>query len=430
MKKLFVLFLFIASIVKAQEPLRLQDAINIALKNSYDIQLAKNNTEINGINNDYGIAGGLPVVTATGTDNEQVTSLNQKLANGTSTNRSGVTGNTLSAGISAGILLYNGMRVVTTKKRLEQLQLQSNDLLNAQIQNTLALVMTQYYEVVRQQSYIKTIDGSIDAAKQRLDIVKARQSVGLANNADLFQSQLDLNALIQTKQSQQLVIDQAKTDLLASLNLKTDSTIIIEDTIIVDKTLQQDAVLAGIGNNASILAADKQIQINQLIEKETTAQRYPSLRFNAGYNYNRAQSSAGFTLLNQAYGPFAGINLSIPIYNGSVYKKQQQVAAIDTRNAVIQKETLVRDNTAAAVKTFQGYRNALDQLEGQQQNYKLSQQLLDLVLQKFQLRQATIVDVKQAQQSFEEAGFLLVNLSFAAKSDEIELKRITNSLAF
>jgi len=430
MKNVFIIFLFIAVASKAQSPLRLQEAVNIALKNSFDIQLAKNNVEVNSIYNDYGIAGGLPTVTGTATDNEQVTNLSQKLSNGTNTNQSGVSANNLNAGVSAGILLYNGMRVVTTKKKLEQLELQSKELLNAQVQNTIALVMTQYYEIVRQQGYMKTIDGSIAAADKRLEIVKTRQQIGLANNADLYQSQLDLNALLQIKQSQQLVIDQAKTDLLASLNLKTDSVITINDTILVDKYISKDSVLNGVNNNASITAAIRQIQINELIEKETAAQRYPSLRVSTGYNYSRSQSSAGFNLLTQTNGPFLGLNLSVPIYNGNIVKRQQQAAAIDTRNAIIQKETLVRDNNAAIVKTYQGYRNALQQLETQQQNTLLSQQLLDLVLQKFQLKQATIIDVKQAQQSFEDAGYLLVNLSFAAKAAEIELKRITNSLQF
>lgn len=430
MKKIVIILAFVCGIAQAQNTLSLQDVINIALKNNFDIQLAKNNTEINKIYNDYGIAGGLPVVTGTGTDNEQVTTLNQKLSNGTTTNKTGVTSNALNASVNAGILLYNGMRVVTTKKRLEQLELQSQQLLNAQIQNTIALVMTQYYEIVRQQDYMKTIDASITASQQRLDIVKTRLDVGLANNADLFQSQLDLNNLIQTKRSQQLVVDQAKTDLLASLNLKTDSAIAIADTIVVDKNLQLNAVIAGVQNNAQIIAADEQIEINRLIEKETAAQRYPSFRFNAGVNYGRSQSAAGFTLLNQSYGPFAGLSITLPIYNGSVYKKQQQVAAIDTRNAIIQKENLVKNNTAAAVKSFQAYENALSQLQTQQENYNLSKQLLDLVLQKFELRVATIIDVKQAQESFEQAGYLLVNLNFAAKASEIELKRIMNTLTF
>ncbi|MEP6845896.1 MAG: TolC family protein [Panacibacter sp.] len=429
MKKMFVIFILIAFQSKAQK-LTLEEAINIALKNSFDIQLAKNNVDASTLLNNYGVAGGLPTVSATANDNEQVTNLNQKLSNGTNTNRSGVAANNLNAGLTGSILLYNGMRVVSTKKRLEQLQQQNEQLLNVQIQNTIALVMTQYYDVVRQQSYLKTLNASIDAAVQRLEIVKTQQFVGLANDADLFQSQLDLNALQQNKQAQQVIIDQAKTDFLTSLNLKPDSTVNISDTILTNKNILLDSVLSNLPQNPLIIAADRQININQLIEKETAAQRYPSLRFNTGFNYNRSQSEAGFNLLNQTYGPTFGLNLSIPIYNGSAYKRQQKVAEIDTKNAILQKESLLRDNASAAVKTHQAYSSALQQLESQKENYRLAQQLLDLVLKKFELRNATIVEVKNAQQTFENAGFLLVNLSFASKSAEIELKRLSNRLDF
>ena len=85
---------------------------------------------------------------------------------------------------------------------------------------------------------------------------------------------------------------------------------------------------------------------------------------------------------------------------------------------------------ANAVKTYQAYASALKQLETQKENYLLAQQLLDLVLKKFELRNATIIDVKNAQETFENAGYLFTNLSFAAKSAEIELKRISNTLVF
>jgi outer membrane protein TolC len=134
MRKILVILLLICFQTQAQQQLALEEAINIALKNSFDIQLARNNVDANTILNNYGVAGGLPTVSATGTDNEQITTLNQKLSNGTNTNRTGVTANNLNANVTGSILLYNGMRVVSTKNRLEVLQHQSEQLLNSQIQ--------------------------------------------------------------------------------------------------------------------------------------------------------------------------------------------------------------------------------------------------------------------------------------------------------
>ncbi|GAC1449650.1 MAG: hypothetical protein NVSMB7_11710 [Chitinophagaceae bacterium] len=72
MKPLFFSFLLLVlhQVTGAQQ-LRLLDAVSIALKNSLDIQLVKNNLQISDISNNIGMAGGLPLVTATGSDNEQ-----------------------------------------------------------------------------------------------------------------------------------------------------------------------------------------------------------------------------------------------------------------------------------------------------------------------------------------------------------------------
>lgn len=431
MRKTLVLFFLTAGGTAgfAQQPLTLTDAINTALKNSYDIQLARNSLAISHINNHIGVAGGLPLVSATGNDNEQLTSINQKFADPSrDTKRDNVGSNNLTLGVTGSLLLFNGNRVVATKKRLGELQQQNQQLLNAQIQNTIAAVMTKYYDVVRQQTYLRTILQSIDVSRKRLEIVQVRKDVGLSNNADIFQAQLDLNALVQSQQAQELVIVQAKTDLLNLIFLKPDASILISDTILIDRGVQLDSVRVNLAKNPVLAAADRQVRINELIEKETAALRYPSIRANAGYNLTSSKSAAGFSLLNQSYGPFVGINLAIPIYNGSINKRQQQVANINTRNALIQRDNLVLDYETGMVRTYQSYTSTLNQLQTEQKNYQLSTQLLDLVLQKFQLGQATIIDVKQAQQSFENEGYRLVNLNYAAKVAEIELKRLASWL--
>ncbi len=426
MKKLIIL-LFIATKLPAQQ-LALQDVINISLKNSFDIQIAKNNVEINKINNNIGVAGGLPTVTGTASDQESVVNINQKINTGTEISKTGAISNTLNANVTGTLLLYNGYRVLATKKRLEELQAQSQQTLNAQIQNTIAAVMTKYFDVVRQQAYIKTLQQSIDLSKKQLELIETKQTIGLANNANLFQSQIDLNTRQQDMQTQLLIVSQAKTDLLNLLNVKPDSLITINDTIIVDATVQLDDVLNSVNQNPQILSLDQQIKINQLIEKETAAQRYPSLRANTGINYGRTQSDAGQLLLNQSYGPFVGISISVPIYNGGTIKRQQQVASINTKNATLQKENLALDFKSNAVKTYQSYTAGIAQAATQKNTYNLSAQLVDLALQRYQLAQATIIELREAQKSFEDAGYRLINLNYTAKIAEIELKRVAGKL--
>ncbi|HEV9037683.1 MAG TPA: TolC family protein [Puia sp.] len=435
MRKLYSVWtaLTLSTMILQAQPLTRDEAVRIALKNNLGIELARNAVAIASINNSYGIAGGLPVVTGTISDQENSPSFRQVYSNAASNKASNnAFSNNLSGGVNGYMLLYNGQRVINAKRQLNTVEAQTRQVLSSRALILVNNVLLKYYDVVRQQSYAKTLQASIDAQKQQLAIVQAQQSVGLANNADLFQSQVDLNTQVQNLQAQQLVIDQDKTDLLTLMTLNPDSAIVIEDTILIDRDIQLPTILSAVRDaNPDVIAANLQITVNQYIENQVSALRYPSLTVNGGYNYSRTNNSSASQyspLFSLNYGPYVGVTLGIPIFNGNIYKKQQQVAGINIKNARAVRDTLVLGYTSAAVKSYQAYTSNLRQVATAQATYDLSRKLLDLVMQRFQLKQATIVDVKNAQQSFENAGFLLVNVSYAAKASEITLRRYANQL--
>ena len=437
MQKLTSLFLVLCFVVvastsaDAQKILSLNEAIQTALKNSYEIQLVENNLAIAKNNNNFGVAGGLPTITNTSTNNNTLTTINQTFPDANrNTSRNGVDGSTLNSAVNANMILFNGYRVQATKSRLESLQTQNKFLLESQLLNTISTVMQQYYNIVRQQAFLKTIQKSIEASQQRLDIVKTRQQIGVANQTDLLQSNIDLNALLQAKQNQLLIIDQVKADLLNTIVMPATTPVIINDSIEIDDQIILSVVEDKMKNHPLLQSAQQLININQFLEKETKSLTYPTLRASTGFNYNSNKSAAGFILLNESYGPFLGVNLSIPIYSGGANKRAIKNAAINTKTAKIQLQNTEQDLSTELFKTYQSYKNSLKQTPIEIQNFEMSQSLLDLVMQKYQLGQATMVDVKQAQQSFETAGFRLVSLRFSAKIAEIELKRLSNQLTF
>ena len=153
------------------------------------------------------------------------------------------------------MVLFNGYRVQATKNRLESLERQNKSLLESQLLNTISTVMQQYYNVVSQQAFLKTIQKSIETSKQRLDIVETRQKIGVANQADFLQSNLDLNALIQAEQNQLLIIDQAKADLLNTIVMPNTNSVIINDSIKVDDQLVLSVVEAKIKEHPLLQSA-------------------------------------------------------------------------------------------------------------------------------------------------------------------------------
>ena len=424
------ILLLIPIIVGAQVPVTIANAIDTALKNNYDIRIAKNNSEIGKINNTYGMAGGLPSVNASAGDNKSVLNLQQKTSSGIDISKNNVNSNSYNAGVTAGIVLFNGFRIIAVKGRLNLLQTQSELQLNQQIQTTIAAVMETYYDIIRQQSYLNIIQSSLDISSKKLEIVKDRYKVGMANEADLLQAQMDLNTAQQNLKGQLLIIDQDKISLLQLMAVKQFFPVTVIDTISIDKSIRKDTIINYLENNPQYLSAEQQIKINEQIVKEQRAQRYPSIRASAGYNLNYSSSSAGFNLFTQNYGPTVGATIQIPIFNGNIYKIQQEVALYNVKNATLQKESLLTALKADAIKTYQSYESTLQQLDSQQKSYQDAGKLVNIVIQRFRLNQATILDVKAAQDSFESAGYMFVNLKYAAKVAEIELKRLIYQLSY
>lgn len=428
MRYLFLFFFISPFIGTAQSRLTLQDAVALALKNNLAVQIAGNNNQIATLNNHKSIAGASPVVTANLNNQESVVNINQELNTGVKLNRNAATNNVTNGNVTGTIVLYNGLRIKTTLQRLQETQNQSLQLLNAEVLNSIAATYVAYYTVVRQQLTYKMQEKNVQLSKERLALISFKKEAGLANNADIFQAEIDLNTRQQDLQNSLLAIQQAKTSLYGVINIALDTNLIVQDTIITQAFIPLSNVLAGIQNNPIINVAQSQIKISELLEKETMALGIPTLRANAGISYNRNQANGGQLLLNQNYGPFVSLGVQIPIYNGGAAKRQLQTAKINTQNAKLAQQSTAVSLKTQAMQTHQTYTNSLQQISLQKQSVALSEKLLQLTLEKYKLNTATSIELREAQLSYEEAVLRLINLNFTTKLAEIELGRLANTI--
>jgi outer membrane protein TolC len=431
MKKVFfILCVFMPWLLQAQQTLLLRSAIDSTLKNSFDIRIARNNTEISTLNYSFGNAGGLPSVGISVSDNAALNTPDQKFRNGTETTYSNSLDNNLNAGIYASMTLFNGFKVIAGYRRLQMLQEQSELLLNQMIQSKVADVMVTYFDIIRQQRYLKIIESTLAVSEKKLEIVNQRDSVGMASGMDIMQAQMDVNIAYQNQEIQKMMIEQAKTDLLALMSSKKFYQFTVDDSISVDTGISADSVLNALKNNPQYLVAEKQTHINEQLMKEVNAQRYPSVKISAGYNFERSESDKAALYFGQGYGPSAGLTLQIPLYNGNAVRRHVKAARIEILNAQLATESTLNNLTSNAVKAYQSYSTAVRQLNRQQENYILAAKLMNLVLENFQVRQATILDVKAAQSSFENAAYSLVNTQYVAKLAEIQLQTLIFKLKY
>ena len=139
---LLLLVFFRLQAVSAQtQVLTVDEAVSMALKANYDIQIARGDADIAHLNNTRGNAGMLPVLNLVVNENFTLNAFQQKLANGTEFVAAGAPFNTSSAGLQLSWPLFDGRRMQISKNRLEQTSALGQLNLKSMVQTTVANVL-------------------------------------------------------------------------------------------------------------------------------------------------------------------------------------------------------------------------------------------------------------------------------------------------
>jgi len=419
---------FVSPLFSQSGTLTLQDAMDIALKNSLQIEVARNDFEISQNNNHAGNAGMLPSVTLNVTDNPSLTNIHQELVNGTIIKSDNVGANTFNANIQVGFTLFDGGKMFATRERFRELERLGESNLKATIQNTLSDVIQAYSNVVTQEKYTRVLQELLRVSNARKDLVGAQKDAGLANNTDVFLAQLDVDSRNQAIISQQVAVKNAITAMNVLLNIPADSTYQLQDELEVNSTLDKATLEGLFKNNPEYIAAENQARVALQMQKEMSAARYPQLGLTASYGYNLAQSQAGFSLFNQTYGPAGLITLSVPLFSGNVNARNYQNAKLAYESAQLQQEQTLLTLSSSFEQAWQLYSVALVQVENDKSSVATARQYVDLMEQRYNLGQSTVVDFREAQRSFEETNYRLISNQYLLKLAETDLLRLTGQL--
>ncbi len=210
-----ILFLFLP--ISAQEKLSIEEAIQIAVKNNYDILIAHNDADIARINNTPGNAGMLPSLQLGGSGNYSVADVKRDLASGTSNSYSSSTSTSLNGGAQLSWTLFDGGRMFVTKKKLSEIESLGSIQFRDQVLATVYDVIAAYYDVVRQKQELNSINELINYNRERVTIAQAGYQAGSMIRTDVLQAKIDLNVTMENAINQQFVIEAARKTLMHCL---------------------------------------------------------------------------------------------------------------------------------------------------------------------------------------------------------------------
>lgn len=436
-KKCFFLFLLLLSVgaLKAQQQvLTLEQAIDVALKNNFDIRLARNTAELSA--NDYAYANFafVPRVNATAGTTWNSTATKQEFVNGTKRDTSGIKGNNLTGNVTLSWTLFDGLKMFATRNKIASIRDLGELAIKDQVQNSISTIIGGYYNIVQQKQQLKALAEQMSISEERVKLSDAKFSTGLAPKTDLLQSKVDLNAQKALYIRQQTLIEQSKALLNQLMAVPAGATgYDVVDSIPLNSGLSFSVLQQNIANNNTAIKVQQQnVNISALTVRERKADYFPVISFNSGYNYNRNTSNAASNAFSPRFSRNAvfnyGFTAAIPIFNGFNVKRQVQNARID-----FDFQNITLDNVRSQVdlslnNAFKDYEYYKKQVSLEEETNDLARENAMVALERFKQGVSTILEVKIAQQSLEDSYYRLIQARYNTKLAETELGRLNGAL--
>ena len=424
---LTVLGLILATGLRAQDSLSLDQAIELALANNFNIRLMKNETAIAELNNTRANAGMLPVVTLNAGDNlTNALNFRQKLANGTELSRPFGLFNSFNANVSTAWTFYDGGRMYLEKKRLETLSQQGAQELVQQLQQTIAETSIAWYAVARQQETLRNIDEVIAAVNDRLQLASRRLDAGLGNKSDVLQAQIDLNDRRKDRIMAENAFEEARRQLNVLLAREPGIPFFARKTALSlpeepNVTALQQQMLA---SNPALSVLETALQLAQIVEHQTQALNKPRLGLTGAYSFQRSDNTAGFSLSSSQHGPAVGVNFSMPLYTGGNLSRQAEVARVNVESASLRIEQ-AQHELVRQLLNLAGRSKALRQsLTTDQQSLAYAREYLMIATERFRQGQSIALEIREAQLALENALYRVNQTMYDLLMTDVQLRAL------
>jgi outer membrane protein TolC len=280
------------------------------------------------------------------------------------------------------------------------------------------------------QLQLEAIEKNIEISAERLKLENARFEVGKSNQLAAKQAQLDYNAMSSQRTTQINLINIEKIVLNQLLTREVETPFIISDTIILQPILDIETLkTTALKSNTELQILEKSTIISEASLKEVKAAKYPTISLNTAYGYNQTVNSDGFSKSTNNLGLTSGLTMRWNLFDGGRVRRNISNAQLQIENdkiAIQESRLNVNSTIQQAVLNFQ---NALSVAKLEEENFILATESINIVKERYRLGVANTLELKDAQNVFDQSTTRRALALYNAKVAEINLQFLTGQLA-
>ncbi len=423
--------LFLCFLTAAGYGQTLEEFMQRALEENYQLHITRLEADIAGNNNTIGNAGFLPTIDITGQYQYSWSTTRQNFFNGDEREGDNARNTGLNGAIAVNQTLFDGFRMFASKDQLSLLEEMGRVNARFFIDQTLADIATLYFQLIKEREILNYLRQSIRVSAYRERLEERRELIGAGTGLDYYQAavayQNDSSAIV----SQKSIIRSLEIELNRIVNRNLDTPVMpSSDSLDITPhgfSREEFMLLLKERNNTLRLA-----QLDELIaETEVRIQRAelsPVLSAFGGYTYNRSTSEIGFVESNRSYGPNIGVAVRFNLFNGGNNRREVRNAEIQQTIATESREQTDLSLDAELYDAYARYEFVLEQIMIARENVETANRAQFIA--EAQLREGAIngIDFRVNQVTLINAETNLAQLKFTLKALEVNLYRLTSQV--
>ncbi|MCL2682708.1 MAG: TolC family protein [Bacteroidales bacterium] len=403
-KKLLGLLLLVPffGFSQAVEPMTVEQAISLALKNNYSIKIAKNTTEQ--VYASWGNAGALPSIALNG-----------------NFSKNEPTDPTARASIDLGWTVFDGLGMFAAYNRFKSFEEINSVSFRATVENTIRQVMNQYYLIVSTEQQLKSIKQTLDVSQARYEYVLARYEIGSASKLDVLNARVDYNTDSSSYLRSLELILSAKTSLNQLLARPVDTDFEVVENIPYAQYLDYAEIHAkALAQNTDLNISRLETQMAEFSKREIDALLMPTISVNAGYDlYNHNMQDRGFY-----YG--AGVRMNL--FNGLETQRRRRNAKLMYESAKYAEDASLLNLETQLRLNFINYQTNRDLVTLESENIEVAKQNMDISLERYQLGSLSALELRESQRNYLNAINRYTNSLYLTKLSETILLQLAGEL--
>ena len=402
------LFLSVSSQAQQAQEISLQEAIDIALENNYQLKVARNNVELSENRVRSEKADYLPSVNASMSGRKSIgRNFNTDIGDIVTQ-----TTNSLFGNLDASVPIFSGFENLHSLRSSEYDKQSSEQTLNRIRENVIFNTASNYLQFILDRKILEIDRENLEASRQTLKQVRAQVEVGSRPTVDLYQQEATVannelsvvNSENALQSSRLQLIQTMQIDPLKEYEFSTPEI----DAMTVqsaDYDLNQ-LVVTALENRSDLQSEQLNIRSLQHQLDAIRGSLYPSLSISASLGSRYSDGlQLGFQdqFFDQNIQRSLGLSLNIPIFNNFNRKLNVQSQQIQYRNAQLELQDTELQIVQDVNQAYNDYTSYVKQLESTEKALQAAERSYQTQKERYEVGAGTLIELSDANAQYVEA---------------------------